>query len=183
MVSAFSPGKSLLSDCILEVLDKSGGTEASEDAVFTFRRQLNRFTTPEELFGPLSVKGLERDVHTRLTRSYLPTATLAFLDEAFKVGTAMGPIKKSESRKNWECKTNTLFPSCLAFAAETGVWLVLPQASSSILNSLLTVLNERTFCEDGSCEIPNRIPLLMCIFASNEVSRHHSCDFCLFSCC
>ena len=80
----------------MEVLDKSGGTEASEDAVFTFRRQLNRFTTPEELFGPLSVKGLERDVHTRLTRSYLPTATLAFLDEAFKVGTAMGPIKKSE---------------------------------------------------------------------------------------
>lgn len=113
-------GKSMLSDCVLDALDPEGGD------VYTFRRQLNRFTTPEELFGPLSVRGLQRDVHLRLTESYLPGATLAFLDEAFK-------------------------------------------ASSSILNSLLTILNERTFCEDGSCELPSQVPLLMCVFSSNEI--------------
>ncbi|QDZ25815.1 P-loop-containing nucleoside triphosphate hydrolase [Chloropicon primus] len=116
-------GKSLLSDCVLEILDR-GGDDAEQ--VYTFRRQLNRFTTPEELFGPLSVKGLQKDAHVRLTEAYLPGATLAFLDEAFK-------------------------------------------ASSSILNSLLTILNERTFCEDGSCELPDKVPLLMCIFSSNEI--------------
>jgi len=118
-------GKSLLSDCVLEILDDDGDDRGRSRA-FTFSRQLNRFTTPEELFGPLSVRELQKDAYVRLTDSYLPTATIAFLDEAFK-------------------------------------------ASSSILNALLTILNERTFCENGSCQVQEKVPLLMCIFSSNEI--------------
>lgn len=95
---------------------------AFRDALL-FERLLTRFTVPEELFGPLSIKELENDRYHRQTDGYLPSASVAFLDEIFK-------------------------------------------ANSAILNSLLTLLNEREF-DNGTERV--RTPLICVIGASNEL--------------
>lgn len=88
-----------------------------------FERLLTKYTNPEELFGPLSLSALERDEYVRKVDGYLPTASVAFLDEIFK-------------------------------------------ANSAILNSLLTILNERLF--DNGVE-RRRVPLAAVVGASNEL--------------
>ncbi|MDD3247116.1 MAG: AAA family ATPase [Methanosarcina sp.] len=84
---------------------------------------LTSFSTPEELFGPLSLKALEEDEFRRNIEGCLPTAHIALLDEIFK-------------------------------------------ASSAILNSLLTILNERKY--HNGREIVD-VPLLSVFGASNEL--------------
>lgn len=87
-----------------------------------FQWLLTKYTTPEELFGALSLKELEQGVHKRNTSGKLPEAHFVFLDEIFK-------------------------------------------SNSAILNSLLTLINERLFYNNGT---PIKSPLISLIGASNE---------------
>jgi len=96
-----------------------------------FQRLLTRFTTPEEIFGPLSLRALENDEYRRCTEGFLPTAAIGFLDEIFK-------------------------------------------ANSAILNTLLTILNERQF-DNGAGE-REECPIRCVIGASNELPESDELD-------
>lgn len=50
---------------------------------------LTRFTTPDEIFGPVSLQQLKQDQYVRKTAGYLPSAQFAFLDEIFKANSAI----------------------------------------------------------------------------------------------
>ncbi len=49
-----------------------------------FEHLVTKFTVPDELAGPFSLKGLEEDRFVRNTTNMLPEAHLAFLDEVWK---------------------------------------------------------------------------------------------------
>jgi len=109
-------GKSLIARRIADSFSHDGNNGY-------FEYLLTKFSTPEEIFGPLSITELKADRFKRNTAGYLPTVKVAFLDEIFK-------------------------------------------ASSSILNALLTILNERVY-HNGS--EPQKVPLQALIAASNEL--------------
>lgn len=54
-----------------------------------FKKLVARTTTPEELFGPVSLKALENDSYRRVTTGKLPEADIAFIDEIWKCNSAV----------------------------------------------------------------------------------------------
>ena len=108
-------GKSVLSRRITNVFSN----------VDYFEYLLTKFTTPEELFGPISIKELENDKFHRNIEGYLTDSEIVFLDEVFK-------------------------------------------ANSAILNSLLTIMNERIYHNGYQKE---NIRTKIVIGASNELPR------------
>lgn len=54
-----------------------------------FEWLLTKFTTPDEIFGPLDLKALKNSTYRRITHNKLPEAHIAFLDEIFKPSSAI----------------------------------------------------------------------------------------------
>ena len=87
-----------------------------------FEYLMHKFSTPEDVFGPVSITELKKDKFVRRTEKFLPQSDFAFLDEIWK-------------------------------------------SSPSILNTLLTIINEKVFRNGTEVE---SAPLKALIAASNE---------------
>ena len=127
-----APGcaKSMIARRITQAF-KAEEKEKDDGKVRYFETLLNQFSTPEDVFGNISLKALNgelkengnKEEYRRLTENMLPEADIAFLDEIWK-------------------------------------------ASPAILNSLLTIINERKF-HNGSTVMD--VPLKTLFTASNEL--------------
>lgn len=123
-----APGcaKSMIARRVVQAFKADG-----DNALSYFETLLNQFTTPEEVFGNISLKALNgelegqngKEEYRRLTENMLPEADIAFLDEIWK-------------------------------------------ASPAILNTLLTIINERKFHNGSNVE---DVPLKALFAASNEL--------------
>jgi MoxR-like ATPase len=76
--------KSALAEALCARLETASGEEGG-----SFYTLLSRTATPEQLFGPVSIRALENDSYARKTAGYLPEASVAFIDEIFKGNSAI----------------------------------------------------------------------------------------------
>ena len=61
----------------------------SVDGSNAFSWLLTKVTTPEEVFGPISLRALQQDRFARIPAGKLPEADVGFLDEIFKANSAI----------------------------------------------------------------------------------------------
>jgi len=81
--------KSLIARRVSEAFVDPTEEEKEHGVIKFFDYLMSRFSQPDELFGPVSIRQLKDDNYERKTEYYLPKAQFAFLDEIWKANPAI----------------------------------------------------------------------------------------------
>ena len=126
-------GKSAITNLLAMAIIKDDGASFK-----TWSYQFNKFVTPDEVFGPMSIKAFEMDVVKRNPKNMLPEADLAVFEEVFK--------------------SNSATLNSVLGALNERVWFQEGQSCKIPLRSALMNSNELPSKNEGLAAVVDRIP-------------------------
>lgn len=132
-------GKSMLIDLLCQCLD-------AQD----FSILMTKFTVLEDLYGPLSAKGLAEDRWEHQITGFLPTAQLAYLDEAWKCnGASLNALLWATNERKFR-NGDKVFPIPLSTAFLASNELPENEALSAIYDRIGIRVEVPPSMDDGS---------------------------------
>ena len=122
-----------------------------------FEHLLNRFCTPEELFGPISLIDLKNDIYNRKLEGYLADADFAFLDEIWKSSPAV---------------LNTLLTLINEHKYHNGNTII-----DTPMKSLISASNEIPLADDGLSALYDRFLVRLVVNPIKEIDVFKNTNF------
>ena len=114
-----------------------------------FEHLMHRFCTPEELFGPISLTELKKDIYNRKLDGYLADADFAFLDEIWKSSPAV---------------LNTLLTLINEHKYHNGNTII-----DTPMKSLISASNEIPMADDGLSALYDRFLVRLIVNPVHEI--------------
>lgn len=146
-----------------------------------FEYLMNEFSTPDEIFGAVKLKGLDEGVYEKNTAGYLPEAEIAFLDEIWKSGpailnTLLNIINEKQFRNG---NTMQQAPLQLLIAAsnelpreKAGLEALYDRFTVRVPVEPISLNNEEAFfsmCEHGGDDQRNTLPGGVVLLSAKEI--------------
>ena len=142
-----------------------------------FEYLMSRFSTPDEIFGPVSISLLKNeDKYERVVDGFLPTATVVFLDEIWKAGPSIqNALLTAINERIYQNGSNTLQLPMKALIAASNELPAENEGLEALWDRFLVrmvsncIQNENTFCKMIRQKNSKPKPILEHLLISEEL--------------